>query len=316
MKKYFEIDFLKFILMLGMVFRHAPLLVYDGMLSEYSIKSLNFYSFFIPVTSGFIFILGFTLACSFISNPNKINTKSYLNMFLFLLFSALTLGFISFLIKKPDTLNFLYFYFFYQWNQTLKPSFYILFPISFLYLINFFAYKAQVKFNIFLLLGAMLLFSILFQKYYICHYLIFGLLGYILGMITSFEKIMKISKAYWLLFFLLYLSLFFFEYKDNINLTLEMIMLWLFLMFLIHLGSLVERHKVTTQFITSASKNIFMFYILHVVVLRVIKTFFSISSFWILFIFSVLYFIASLATVFGINHIQTKIKYLISIRAK
>ena len=68
---YFEIDFLKFILVIGMFYRHTAFFLYsERNVSEYGISSLNIHSFFLHV-------LGFQVLIKVIS------LNSYYQVFFF-----------------------------------------------------------------------------------------------------------------------------------------------------------------------------------------------------------------------------------------
>jgi hypothetical protein len=293
--KFFEIDIFKFILVLTMVFRHAPLYVYNQNVIEYSISSFNIYSIFIPVTSGFIFILGYTLALSYKNKKNqnrKAENNKYLKYFILLFSLSLFFALITFFRDNIEK-SFIEYFFMYIWNTEGKPGFYILLPLSLVYLINYFYYKYN-DINSIVYLFVFCFFVFILKDFYFIHYLLFGVIGYLLGLKIDFNYLQRIlTTKFTLVFIILYTGIFFIGYTEDINFYIEFYLLITFFLMVIGLSKYIVliNNNLMNQFIKIASRNILPFYIIHVVGLQLIAKYLSFDSLYSVTVFSLIYFI-------------------------
>jgi len=303
-KVYFEIDFLKFMFVIGMIYRHVTLYLYPlRNVGEYSIAKLNIFSFFLPITGAFIFILGLGLS---LSKP-KINTieikyiKTFIKIFSFvLLISLLTY---TKRVGWDSSVTFIEYFLFTKWNYTveyIKPGFYILLPISLLYLYNYF-FKNNVQYIGYLLLLSIFIFFI-FNNYYIAHYLLFGLIGYSVGYYLNIDNIFIFLKRYYIPLWSLIIYVSIYYVNLDVNIYLEMIMLFLFILFLLF-------PFIKENFLVSfVSKNIFLFYILHIFILFLIKPYITLDSYYNVFFFGIYLFILTFFIIFIYYKVITLLK--------
>jgi len=285
---FFLIDFIKFALVFGMMFRHAPLYLYDGQLIEYGLNHITPFSFFIPVTAGFIFVLGYTLNLNKSSYSLTKVRKSLIFGFKLLLISCV-MALITFHMKNI-AISFPQYYFLYEWNTLYKPGFYILFPISVFYLINAIiklrTYESQLYFiNIGLVIT--LLIS-LYTHLYFFHYIFFGFLGAFLARLNNFNDLFYKfcnQKLSILVAIFVYLSAF--NYFNTATLWIEVLLL---LSFCIIMGciSLLIKFNNIQKLISFISSEILMFYLAHVIILNIIGKYLSFSNWYSMSLFSIL----------------------------
>jgi hypothetical protein len=294
-KRFFEIDFLKTVLMLGLVFRHAPLYLYSGTVKEYSIDNFDIFTAFIPVTSGFIFILGYTLGLSYVHKiKNNLDVSPnirHLKMFLFLLSLSVLFASLTYFINKID-ISFGSYYIGYIWNTANKPGFYILLPISILFLINYCQYFIKNR-HFSGVLIVLCLFLINIVDLYVLHYLAFGLIGYFIGTILDFLKFKsRMSVTVFAFAIFLYIGPFLVDYNINFNFIVEVYYLLLFVIITIFLGKVsLFQGNIISNLIISTSRNILPFYLIHVIGLNIIHNVVQFDSFIGITAFSILYFI-------------------------
>lgn len=299
---FFEIDFIKFMFVVGMFFRHGTFFLYPVHVVEYGIGSLNLFTFFLPVTGAFIFILGYTLALSYKNSKQKIPTKYFLIAGRLLIFSMVMAGITYFWrIQGHYPISFPEYFSLTEWNDWPKPGFYILVPIALLYFGYFLLLRKTIFLNLALLV--VLLGSFLYDDYYIAHYLLFGLIGFLLGYSTNARKLLDRLKSLpiFIAVLALYLLLFFIGYDASINLPVELLMLLLFVTLCVYPSRWFEK-KPLRSMVTFTAGNIFPIYILHVAGLNIMARFFMLGTSYVqVFLFSLFYFFIILAVVRIIN---------------
>jgi hypothetical protein len=306
--RYFEIDFFKFVLVFSMVFRHTPLYIYNKSIVEYSISNLDIYTLFIPVTSGFVFILGYTLGFSYIQKiKNNIKCEHgfrYFKMFLFFLTLSMFFSVITF-FRNVIELSFIDYFFTYIWNTAGKPGFYILFPISLIYLVNHLQYILKIKYFI-EIVSTLTLITLNFYDLYALHYFLFALIGYIFGLKINFKTLIeKINIFFLMLSLILYMGIYFINYTDDINFFIELYLL--LLLFIISIGlskyMVLHRYKRIKYLIIFSSKNILPFYILHVIGLQLISKYINLESLYIVGLMSIFYYLIIIYLIYFIRKV-------------
>jgi len=266
---YFSIDFLKFMLVVGMMFRHAPLYLYDGMLLEYSISEITPFSVFIPITSGFIFVLGYTLAL----NKQKYTFEKYTKHFttgVKLLAISVCMGGVSYYIRGLESPIFEY-YLEYKWDASNKPGYYILLPISVFFIfssiIRRFTSLNLTIISIISAIACLVMYS--FYELYFLHYITFGFIGLALGsMRGSYNSIERFSAQFWVVAIGSYILIYLFFSK--VNFFTELILLLGFSCLLIFTSKFIRLLKFK-RFITFFSSEILLFYLIHVAILNLLS---------------------------------------------
>ena len=299
---FFEIDFIKFMFVVGMFFRHGTFFLYPDHVVEYGIGSLNLFTFFLPVTGAFIFILGYTLALSFKHSREKIPGKYLMIAVKLLLFSMVMAGITYFWrIIGHYPISFPEYFLLTEWNDWPKPGFYILVPIALLYFSYYLLLGKKTLLNLSLLAAVAI--SFLYDDYYISHYLLFGLTGFLLGYAAHTRHLLDRLKSKWFFAVVLgfYLFLFFIGHDASINLPVELLMLLLFVALCVYPSSWFEK-KPLRSIVSFTAGNIFAIYILHVVGFNVMARFMTLEASYLqVFSVSLIYFFITLAVVKVIN---------------
>lgn len=307
-KRVYELDVIKMFLMLFMVFRHLPLYLFNKPLVEFSIEKITLYSLFIPVTVGFISVLGISLG---LSNRNRLKVSyKHLREFLKLFLLSLLFGLITYyrLFRRIEIGHFLDYFFLCKRNLGLKPGFYILFPISLLFLYSFIFQFVKKKYRLLFIIMSIIVF-ILFMDLYSFYYLLCSILFFSLGYFFDLNKIVYAVKKWYLLIIsiLSYVSVFFLF--DNLNIAIELFMMLMLSVFIINISNIFIFLK---SIINSITSSILYFYIIHVVILNIIKGRIVLDNWVHVFIGSIALFVSALTISVG----YVKIRNIIILRIR
>jgi len=298
-KKYFSIDFVKFMLVAGLMFRHAPLFLYSGSISEYIVSDINPFTVFLPVTSGFIFILGYSLGVSK-SVYNRVKFKSHINIGLKLFTISIIMAIASYFLREID-ISFVEFYFQYQWDTPNKPGYYILLQIACFYIITAFirAYSGDnLKNNMLVLLLIVLILRLITDLYFF-HYLFFGFLGFSLSQVPFFykgiEKFNGILFTFTLLFYFILL-----KFIGQVNIFTEMFLLILFVYIFASAASLINV-AFLKKIITYLSSEILFFYLIHIVLLNLLGRYIQLDGWGAITVFCLCAIVSMIPIVFMVR---------------